>query len=214
MTHTPVTPALTEYVEGLFAQDDEVLRDLRVALVDHGMPAIQVSRSTGRILQLLVALTGGHRVLEVGTLGGYSAIWMGRGLAPGGRLTTLELDPNHAELARRFLKRAGLVDQVEVVVGDARTVLPDLGPDGGFDLVFLDADKEGYATYAAHAWRLLRPGGLLLADNVLWSGRVLEEPEDEATRAIQEFNAYLAGGQSPATILPVGDGLAMAVKPP
>lgn len=210
---TPETVlALTDYVETRYAREDAVLIALRKALADHGMPSIHVSPSTGRVLQLLVAATGARRVLEVGTLGGYSAIWMARGLPEGGRLTTVELDPDRAALARTFFERAGVDGRVEVIVGDARRVLADLKPDGGFDVVFLDADKQGYGIYAQEADRLLRPGGLLLADNAFWSGRVLESPEDEDTRALQTFNASLAEGPDPATILPVGDGLAMAVK--
>jgi predicted O-methyltransferase YrrM len=205
--------ALQRYVEERFAQEDDVLVALRQALKDHGFPEIQVSSSTGRLLQLLVAASGGRRVLEVGTLGGYSAIWMGRALARNGRLTSLELDPRHAELARDFVARAGLSESVDVRVGDARELLPRLGPDGSFDVVFLDADKEGYVGYVQEALRLLRPGGLLLADNAFWSGRVLEEAEDDATRGIQAFNEHLARESRLAgTVLPVGDGLAVAVK--
>lgn len=213
MIEPELTEALVEYVQERYAREDAVLTDLRAALVQRGMPMIHVSPATGRVLQVLVAAAGGRRVLEVGTLGGYSAIWMARGLTPGGHLTTVELEPERAELARSFLAEAGVADAVEVIVGDARALLPTLGPDGAFDVVFLDADKEGYAGYAREADRLLRPGGLLLADNAFWSGRVLEAPMDDATRGIQAFNDALAGGRYPATILPVGDGLAIAVKP-
>lgn len=213
MIRPEIAGELVTYVERRFAREDSVLEELRASLAESGLPLIHVSPATGRVLQLLVAASGGHRVLEVGTLGGYSAIWMARGLAEGGRLTTLEIDGERAALARRFLKRAGLADRAEVVVGDARELLPGFGPDGSFDVVFLDADKESYVQYAREADRLLRPGGLLLADNAFWSGRVLAEPEDDATRGIQAFNDALARGSYPATILPVGDGVAMAVKP-
>ena len=213
MTRTPVTEELIQYVEDRFAVEDDVLRSLRAGLAEHGMPSIQVSPSTGRVLELLVRLTGGRRVLEVGTLGGYSAIWMARGLAPGGRLTTLEIDPDHAAFARRHLAAAGLDDRVEVLEGNARELLPTLGADGGFDLVFVDADKGGYSAYAREAWRLLRPGGLLVADNLLWSGRILDQADaDDDTRNLQRFAAELAEGPYPATVLPVGDGLAVAVR--
>lgn len=208
-----LTGALQRYVEQRFAQEDDVLLALRQALKKHGFPEIQVSPSTGRVLQLLVAASGGTRVLEVGTLGGYSAIWMGRSLARAGRLISLELNPDHAELARDFLARAGLSGSVEVRVGDARELLPMLGPNGSFDVVFLDADKEGYPEYAKEALRLLRPGGLLLADNAFWSGRVLEETADDATGGIKAFNEHVAReSRLIGTILPVGDGLAVAVK--
>ena len=204
---------LQRYVEERFAREDQVLLDLRDELETRGFPLINVSPSTGRVLQLMVSLSGRGRVLEVGTLGGYSAIWMARGLPPGGRLTTLELDPGHAAMAREFLDRAGVGNRVEILLGDARERIADLGPDGAFDMVFLDADKEGYGLYAAHAGRLLRAGGLLLADNAFWGGKILEAPEDDATRSLQAFNDDLAASSVfEGTILPVGDGLAMGVK--
>ena len=205
--------SLRGYVEERFAREDAVLSDLRAELEIRGFPLINVSPSTGRVLQLLVSLSGGGRVLEVGTLGGYSAIWMARGLPTGGRLTTLELDPAHAAMAREFLDWAGVGDRVEILLGDARQRIAELGPDGSFDVVFLDADKEGYGLYASHAERLLRPGGLLLADNAFWDGRIVEAPEDAATRSLQAFNDDLAASSVfDGTILPVGDGLAMGVK--
>jgi len=205
--------ALRSYVEERFAREDEVLGDLRAELETRGFPLINVSASTGRVLQLMVSLSGGGRVLEVGTLGGYSAIWMARGLRSGGRLTTLELDSGHAAMAREYLDRAGVGGRVEILLGDARERIVELGPDGSFDVVFLDADKEGYGLYASHAERLLRPGGLLLADNAFWSGRIVEAPEDDATRSLQAFNDDLAASSVfEGTILPVGDGLAMGVK--
>jgi predicted O-methyltransferase YrrM len=205
--------ALQRYVEERFATEDAVLVELRGELERRGLPLIHVSPATGRLLQILVSAVRARRVLEIGTLGGYSAIWMARGLPPGGRLLSIELDPHHAALARDFIARAGLEERVEVQEGDAREIVARLGPDGGTDVVFLDADKEGYVTYAVHALRLLRPGGLLLADNAFWSGRVLAAPEDEASRGIQEFNEYLAtSGELIGTIVPVGDGLALGVK--
>lgn len=205
---------LVSYVTERFAREDAVLADLRAALERDGFPLIQVPAATGRALELLVRLSGARTVLEVGTLGGYSAIWMGRALPPGGRLTTVELNPDHARLARTFIDRAGLQDRVHVLEGNAREVLPTLGPDGSVDLVFLDADKEGYLGYAREGLRLLRPGGLLVADNALWSGRVLEtDPDETSTRAVQAYNDWLAGSGMAATILPVGDGLALGVKP-
>jgi len=205
--------ALQRYVEERFAVEDPVLADLRGELERRGFPLIQVSAATGRVLATLVRSTGARRVLEVGTLGGYSAIWMAGALAPGGRLTSFELDADHAALARDFVERAGFAGVVEIIVGDARELLPEAGPNGGYDIVFLDADKEGYVAYAEQARRLLRPGGLLLADNAFWSGRVLDSPEDDADRGIQAFNEYLRTSDwLTGTILPVGDGLAMAVK--
>lgn len=207
--------ALEAYAADLFEGDDALLRELRSEIEARGFPTIQVPERTGRTLHVLVRAAGARRVLEIGTLGGYSAIWMGRALPEDGRLTTLEIDADRVELAREYVERAGLEKVVEVRHGDAREMLPSVGPDASFDVVFLDADKEGYVHYLSHARRLLRPGGLLMADNAFWKGKVLQDPDeaDEVTRAVQAFNEELA--RSPdfeATILPVGDGVAVGVR--
>jgi predicted O-methyltransferase YrrM len=208
-----VDEALRDYVETRFAREDDVLTDLKAELAHRGFPLIHVSATTGKTLQVLVRAARAQRVLEVGTLGGYSAIWMARGMEPGGRLTTLEIDASHAALAREFVERAGMSGVIDIREGDARSLMAGLGPDGAFDLVFLDADKEGYVSYADHARRILRPGGLLIADNALWKGSVVEPPTDAAGRGIQSFNDYLASADwLCGTILPVGDGLAVGVK--
>lgn len=211
----PPRDELEVYAADLFVREDPLLVELRAELEARGFPLIQVPARTGLILSLLVRTLDARRILEVGTLGGYSALWMARAMSTDGELLSLEKDPGHAEMAREFVARAGLSDAVSVWVGDATDLLPDIGPDGSFDLIFLDADKESYATYLEHARRLLRPGGLLLADNAFWRGRVLQDPDeaDEATRALQAFNRTLAGHSDfDATIIPAGDGVAMAVR--
>lgn len=206
-------PRLHAYIADLFCEEDELLVELREALEEKGFPVIHVPAITGKTLQVLVKAAGARRVLEVGTLGGYSAIWMARALPGDGELVTVEKSPEHAELAREFVRRAGLEDLIRVRVGDARDEMAALGPDGSFDVVFLDADKESYADYLAEARRLLRPGGLLIADNALWKGKVLEEGGSEADRGIRAFNRALAEGSGfTAMILPVGDGVAVGVK--
>ncbi len=178
-----------------------------------GLPPIQVPPLTGRTLQVLVSATGATRVLEVGTLAGYSAIWMARGMPPGSTLLTLEVQEDRADLARTFVSRAGLDDRIEVRVGPAAQLLPGVGPDGSFDLVFLDADKEGYPSYLDHAARLLRVGGVVLADNAFWHGKVIGDLDEPALRGVQAFNRALAWSERfRSTILPVGDGLAMGVR--
>lgn len=201
-----------EYIASLFARDDDVLAALREAADREGLPPIAISAVTGRLLQLLLSAVRAERVLEVGTLGGYSAIWMARGLPPSGRLTSIEIDERHAEFARRYIARAGLGDRVEVRVGRALDVLPSFDGEQ-FDAIFLDADKEPLPTYFEWSLRLLRPGGLLIADNALWGGRVLDPAtEDEGTRGVREFNRRMANDQRVlGTIVPVGDGLAVAV---
>ncbi len=138
---------------------------------------------------------------------------MARALPRQGRLLSLEIDPERAELARGFIRRAGLEDRVEVRVGDARALLPGLEREAPFDAVFIDADKEGYGAYLNAALARLRAGGLVLADNAFWSGRVLDEvPDSASTRAIRVFNDRLASEpRLTGTIIPVGDGLAVAV---
>ena len=201
-----------EYIASLFARDDEVLAALREAADREGLPPIAISAVTGRLLQILLSAVRAERVLEVGTLGGYSAIWMARGLPTSGRLVTIEIDERHADFARSYIARARLDDRIEVRVGRALDVLPSFDGEQ-FDAIFLDADNEPLPTYFDWGLRLLRPGGLLIADNALWGGRVLDATtEDEGTRGVREFNRRLSSDpRVRGTIVPVGDGLAVAV---
>lgn len=205
---------LSAYTEALFAQEDELQREIRGEVVRRGFERMQVSAAEGKLLHMLCLTADARRVLEVGTLLGYSAIWMARALPPGGELITLEIDAERAQVARRFIERARLGGIVRVRVGAALALLRDMGPAASFDVFFIDADKENYVAYMEEATRLLRPKGILLADNAFWSGRVLDpEAGDADTRAIQEFNRRLAANPRYAsTIIPVRDGLAMGVK--
>lgn len=201
-----------EYIAGLFAPEDEILATLREEADRTGLPPIAISADEGRLLQVLLTGIGARSVLEVGTLGGYSAIWMARALPPDGRLLSLEIEPAHAEFARRHVARAGLADRVEIHVGRALDVLPSL--DGQrFDAMFIDADKEPLVTYFEWALRLVRPGGLVIADNALWGGRVLDpENDDEKTRAVREFNRRLATDPRVlGIVVPTHDGVAIGV---
>jgi caffeoyl-CoA O-methyltransferase len=205
-----------EYIERLFAPQDAHLEAIREAMEREGLPEIQLPPITARTLQFLLGVVEARRVLEVGTLAGYSALWIARAFQASGqvsgRLVTLELDAGRARLARELLDRAGVGDRVEIRVGDAATLLPELGPAGSFDAVFLDADKEGIPRYVEEARRLLRPGGLLLVDNALWKGKVPDPSEtDPATEAIRESHRVLAADPDfDAMLLPVGDGLLVA----
>ncbi|HUG41602.1 MAG TPA: O-methyltransferase [Longimicrobiales bacterium] len=207
---------LSGYVRGLFAPEDEILETLRYELPRRGLPEIQISAEQGRLLQVLLTAVAAERVLEVGTLGGYSAIWMARALPAGGRLVSLEIDPERAAFAREFMDRAGVGDRVEVRIGEASGIMAALEGAAPFDAVFIDADKERYPAYLDLALRLLRPGGLVMADNAFWSGRVLDDDaEEEGTRAVREFNRRMAGHPDlVGTIVPVRDGLAVAVYRP
>jgi caffeoyl-CoA O-methyltransferase len=181
------------YVEDLFGTSDEVLeatlRDSRRG----GLPEINVSPNQGRLLRLIVEIAGARRILEIGTLGGYSAIHLARGLPDDGELISLEIDEHHADVARNNVERAGLSGIVEVRVGDAHELLTDLveNEEGPFDLVFIDADKEGYPDYLDASLRLVRPGSLILGDNTIRGGTVLD-PQEETARATREFNRRIA----------------------
>jgi caffeoyl-CoA O-methyltransferase len=206
--------ALSDYIAELFAPEDTLLQELRAEAGRRGLPEIAISAEVGRLLQVLLVSIGARRVLEIGTLAGYSAIWIARALGPDGRLVTLEIDPARADLARSFLQRAGLADRAEVRVGDALETTAGLVRLGErFDAVFIDADKERYPAYLDHALELVRTGGLILADNALWSGRVLDDPaEDQGTAAVQAFNRAMAGHpRLVSTIVPVRDGVAVGV---
>ena len=207
---------IDDYVEELFAPQDEALeaavRESRRA----GLPEIQVSPNEGQLLRLLAEMAGARRVLEIGTLGGYSAIHFGRALPEDGRLISLEIDEHHAEVARANIERAGLGGIVEIRVGDARELLAALveNEEGPFDLVFIDADKEGYPEYLEWSIKLTKSGSLILGDNAIRGGSVLD-PTDGSSRAMREFNQKLAEDpRLSAIVLPLIreriDGLAIA----
>jgi predicted O-methyltransferase YrrM len=201
-----------DYIAGLFSAEDELLASLREEADRTGLPPISISADEGRLLQVLLTATGGRRVLEVGTLGGYSAICMARALPPGGRVLTVEIEEKHAAFARRYIQRAELADRIEVRVGRALDLLPALDGER-FDAIFLDADKEPLPTYFEWALRLVRPGGLIIADNALWGGRVYDGDEsDERTRGVREFNRRMSTDPRVlGIIVPTHDGVAVAV---
>lgn len=201
-----------DYVARLFAAEDEILMSLREEADRTGLPPISISADTGRLLQVLLLAVGARRVLEVGTLGGYSAIWIARALPAGGTLLSIELDAKHAEFAARYVRRAGLDGMVDIRVGRALDVLASLDGEQ-FDAIFLDADKEPLPTYFDWGLRLVRRGGLIIADNALWGGRVVDERvDDEATRGVRELNRRMATDPRVAGILvPTHDGVAVGV---
>jgi predicted O-methyltransferase YrrM len=201
-----------DYIVGLFSAEDELLAALREEADRTGLPPIAISADEGRLLQVLLTSISARRVLEVGTLGGYSAICMARALPPGGRLLSIEINEPHAWFARRYIDRAGLSDRVEVRVGRALDVLPSLDGER-FDAIFLDADKEPLPTYFEWALRLVRPGGLIIGDNALWGGRAYDGDEpDDKTRGVREFNRRMATDPRVlGIIVPTHDGVAIAV---
>lgn len=208
--------AVDAYWDDLLLAPDPALDAALSANAAAGLPEIDVSPAQGKLLHLLARGIGARRIVEVGTLGGYSTIWLARAVVPGGSVTTCELDPRHAEVARANLDRAGLADVVDVRVGPATETLAAL--DGPVDLVFVDADKQSNLEYFREALRLTRPGGVIVVDNVVRDGRVLETDSDDAmVRGTRRFAAALAAEERvDATVIQtVGskghDGFALAV---
>jgi predicted O-methyltransferase YrrM len=212
--------AVDRYLADRLLEPDTALDAALAASAAAGLPAHGVSPSQGRLLELLVRVQGARAILELGTLGGYSTIWLGRGLASGGRIVTLEANPHHAEVARANIARAGLAKVVELHVGLAERTLARLAADGDgpFDLVFIDADKAGNAQYLTWALALSRPGTLIVADNVVRGGTVADpRSEDPSVVGVRRFFDLLAAEPRvrATAIQTVGekgyDGFALAV---
>lgn len=191
MTDQETWQRVDDYLSGKVVGADDVLAAAVADSVAGGLPDIQVTAAQGKLLHLLARLARAERILEVGTLGGYSTIWLARALPPGGRLDTLEIDPAHAEVARGNLARAGLSGVAEVHVGAALDTLPTLT--GPYDFVFIDADKPNNPGYVTEALRLTRPGGVIVVDNVVRGGRVADpavtDPAVVGTRALFDLLA-------------------------
>jgi predicted O-methyltransferase YrrM len=182
-----------QYIENLFVASDPALDAALAASTAAGLPAIAVSPAQGKLLQVLATAIGARRMLEIGTLGGYSTIWLARALPPDGRLITLELEQKHADVARANVSRAGLSKVVDVRVGRALDQLPSLRSEGPFDLIFIDADKGGYTEYLSWAVTLARPGALIIADNVVRDGKITDAASADANvQGIRRFNDALA----------------------
>ncbi|MGB9306458.1 MAG: O-methyltransferase [Mycobacterium sp.] len=178
MDQTPTPQDVDAFLDATMIGDDSVLSAALQASQLAGLPSIAVSAQQGKFLSLLAGAIGARSVLEIGTLGGFSSIWLARGVGPEGRVTTLEYEPKHAEVARANLEQAGVGERVEVLVGAALDTLPTLT--GPFDLVFIDADKENYLAYLDWAVKLSRPGSVILVDNVVRDGKVLSPDPDDA----------------------------------
>jgi caffeoyl-CoA O-methyltransferase len=199
---------LSDYITTNFAQPDAALQQIMTAIPARGLPAITIRPEEGRFLQFLVAANGARRVVEIGTLGGYSGTWLARGLPTDGRLITLELEPHHADVARDHFALSGVSDKVEVRVGDAHQLLPGLSSEGPFDFCFIDAEKTGYDAYLDWALDNVRRGGVIVAHNAFRGGALLNEADsDRDVEFMRRFNLRFA--REPrllATIFPAGDG--------
>ncbi len=215
--------AFSEYLEEVFGREDEALSRLRSRARDASLPEISVGQAVGRLLSLLASMTNGGRgarlALELGTLGGYSGIWIARVLAPGGRLITVESEPRHAAFARESFETAGVSDRVEIRAGRALEVIRELGrqtPAPMFDFVFVDAEKTEYPAYFDRIRPMMAPGGLFVADNILGGGDwTLDQPRGSspARDAVDALNrAVAAAPDFEAAAVPLREGLLIARK--
>lgn len=198
---------------GLLPRDDDALQAATERSDDAQVPL--VVPETGAVLQFFARLTGARNVVEIGSGAGYSGLWLLRGMDPRGSLTTIELDPRRQGLAQRSYAEAGFSDRVRSMLGPALEVLPRLA-DANYDLVFLDAVKSEYPAYLVHAKRLLRPGGLIIADNVWWSGKIIDRSVSDAeTEGLRAFLRAVADDPHVhSVVLRVGDGVLVAVSEP
>ncbi len=211
--------AVDQYTTDLLLPADPALDAALASSEAAGLPSISVSPSQGKLLMLLAQLAGAKQILEIGTLGGYSSIWLGRALAPGGRLITLEANPKHAEVARGNIARAGLAEVVEVRLGDARAGIQQLAAEGRvFDLVFIDADKQSIPHYLEWSLKLSHRGTLIIVDNVIRDGALIDaKSEDPNVLGARRMHEMLAAEPclSATTIQTVGskgyDGLTLAL---
>ena len=209
--------SLYTYLLSVSLREPEVLRQLREETANHPYGGMQIAPEQGQFMALLVELIGAQRVLEIGVFTGYSSTCMALALPPGGRLMALDLSAEYTGIARRYWQLAGVANKIELRLGPALASLDRLiedGASGSFDLAFIDADKGHYAAYYERSLRLLRPGGLLLIDNVLWGGKVADPSvEDDDTRAIRKMNRKIhTDDRVTAVLLAVADGLTLARK--
>jgi len=209
-----VDPAINDYLVAHSEPADDVLRDL--AEETHrelgGRATMQISHDEGELLTMLVRLTGARQAVEVGTFTGYSSICIARGLPSDGHLLCCDVSEDYTSVARRYWERAGVTDKIDLRIAPAVETLAALPTDPHLDFAFVDADKTGYASYVAEIVPRLRQGGLMVLDNMLWSGEVLD-PQDDDGRAVADLNAALvADDRLDVVLLPVRDGVSLARK--
>ncbi len=215
MKGTPITEELFDYIVDNFAKEDDLLRKMPADAQRQGVPMIHISPEQGKFLQVLMKATGARKVLEIGSLFGYSTIWMARALPAGGKLISLEMNPLHVQVTRKNVERAGLADKVEVRQGAALDLLKTLDAEAPFDLAFLDAVKDEYVAYLDYALRLVRPGGLIIGDNASAHGEVWKMPPSEdgaMIRSMRAFNRRMATDPHLTSVLvPISDGMCVGV---
>lgn len=213
----PLSDTLYDYLLGQSLREPEILRRLRDTTMALPEANMQIAPEQGQFMALLIELIGASRILEVGTFTGYSTLWMARALPPGGHLMACDISREWTDIGASFWKQAGVLDRIDLRIGPALETLDDLLNDGksdNFDLAFIDADKENYLNYYERCLRLVRPGGLILFDNVLWDGDVANPEKDDAeTRAIRELNTILHRDERIGlSLVPIGDGLSIALR--
>lgn len=217
---TEIFEKVDAYISNLLAPEDKALTDTVKSLDTEDLPHISVSANQGKFLQVMAILCNATKILELGTLGGYSTIWLARALPEGGKVITIEFDKHHADVAKKNIANAGLSKKVDVRVGKALDILPEIAAakEGPFDMIFIDADKPPYAEYFEYALSLSRPGTLIICDNVIREGKVLDsDSPDDKVQGVQRLNQMLGSNKKvTATILQnVGvkehDGMAIAV---
>lgn len=205
---------VNSYINSVFHTQDALLEEVIASIKENGMPSLSVSPSSGKLLTMLVSISGAKRVLEIGTLGGYSGICLARGLGKEGTLTSLELEERYAELAHSNLSKAGFGDQVSYLTGVALQSLEKLaGENKRFDFFFIDADKANYEYYLEYCIKLAEPGALIVADNVLAKSSVLDPdaPPKRYTEAMKKFNETAAHHpQLESLLIPIGDGMTLS----
>lgn len=214
MKGTPLTDQIVDYMIELFPAEDNLLKQLRSAAIEAEIPAIQISPEQAAFMQVFLRAIGAKRVIEVGTLGGYSAITMARALPEDGTVTTIERDPFRAEFARGWAERAGLGSKIEVHVGAGVDVLErDLAETGPYDFAFIDADKPNYVRYLELILPMMRRGGVIAGDNALAWGQIADpNPEDPSVQGMQAFNrAMAARPELQCSLIPIGDGMCVGV---
>lgn len=187
--------SVDQYISNLFHDEDECLKATEKSIIESGIPQISISPNQGKFVQILARLSNAAKILEVGTLGGYSTIWMARALPENGKLVTLEIEKKHADVAQNNFERCGLTSKIEMRLGKAIDILPELEKEkaGPFDMIFIDADKPPYTEYFQWALKLSRPGTLIIADNVIREGKILmDESPDEMVEGVKRFNEFLS----------------------
>lgn len=213
LQHTLTTSAHRRYIGERATREDQFLKRLHRDAEKAGLPPISITFEQAALMQILLRVCGAREVIEVGCLGGYSAIAMARALPPGGRVRTIEINPKHADFAERWIAKSDVADRVQVFRGAGADILPAFA-DGSADASFLDADKKNYPLYLEESLRILRPGGLVMVDNAFAFGELFDKnPKDREVGAVRKFNDVMAKEKRvQAQIVAIGDGMWVGAK--